>query len=275
MHRYTLIFILLALLSFSPTASWAQRDNSSSSRSSGEEEQQDDSSTETPKTAKALQTSALGNLAAWRHKEAGKELEAARDEFGNTPEFETAWGYLLAEKKKLDPAIEKLTRAEKKATADPAPSYLLGEIQSWKRNKSAAKKAWTTAKNRAAAMLKNSPEDAEANYWMGAALLKLGKISDAGKYLEKARKADYAPAQTYLQVGLYYSAQKKWKDAKQAFDSCIEADNGFAHAYYYRARVLDKLGKKSEMLVDLDRFVKLAPDAREAAAARALLNNGG
>ena len=110
---------------------------------------------------------------------------------------------------------------------------------------------------------------------MGAVLLKLGQIKDAGKYLEKARKSGFSPAQTYFQIGLYESAQKKWKEALKAFNHCLEEDEGFAHAYYYRARIFGKLGKKSEMLVDLDRFLKLAPDAREAGAAKALLNNGG
>lgn len=273
MRPYKTVFIILTLISLIPLHSWAQRNDSSSSRASGE--QQEDTPPPLPKTAAELRLSTLGDLSAWRHKEARKELIATQDEFGSTPEFKTAWGYLLAEEKKLDKAVEALAQTTKANRIDPAPAWLLGEIYSWKKEKSAASKAFKDAKNRAGAILKDRPEDGEANYWMGAALLKLGKIAEAGKYLKKAQAKGFSPALTKLQLGLYFSAQKKWKDAKKAFDECIKTDSGFAHAYYYRARVLDKLGQKSEMLIDLDRFVKLAPDAREAAAAQALLNNGG
>lgn len=276
MRRYMLTIMALTLLSPFSTLIWAQEALPAASAPVVQEQPQSDSPSdeEMPTTADDLRASTLENLGAWRHKEAKKELEATRETLGNTTEFKTAWGYLLAQEKKLDKAIEELSQAAEKFKADPAAPYFLGEIHAWKLEKSAASDAWKDAKNRAEKILKSTPADGEANYWMGATLLKLGKISQAGEYLQKAEKAGYSPALTDLQFGLYYAAQKKWKEAKQAFDQCLKADPGFAHAYYYRARVLDKLGKKSEMLIDLDRFVKLAPDAREAAAARAILNSG-
>jgi regulator of sirC expression with transglutaminase-like and TPR domain len=42
-------------------------------------------------------------------------------------------------------------------------------------------------------------------------------------------------------------------------------------AYYYRGLAYDKLGRKDLMVLDLDRFVKLAPGAPESERARAVL----
>jgi len=273
MRRFSLILLLTGLTILAPLYARAQKDDTQTSRASGNENTPKE--TPIPKTAKALESTALSDLAAWRHAEARKTLKTAKKDFGDTPEFATAWGYLLAEEKNLKVSISTLSDAVERNPTSPIAPYLLGEVHSWKKEKAAAKKAWTIAKQRAAAWLKTDPDNGEANYWMGAVLLKLGKIQDAGKYLEKARKSGFSPALTSFQIGLYESARKKWNEALEAFNHCLEEDGGFAHAYYYRARIFGKLGKKSEMLIDLDRFLKLAPDAREAAAAKALLNNGG
>lgn len=274
-HYYPLITLLSLALTLTGTAS-AQRNASESTRSSQQNpENSAVSDAPSPETAKSLQSSALAGLSAWRHAAVREELEAGRDDFGTTFEFKTAWAYLLAEEKKLDTAIDQLIQVTAADTNDPVAPYYLGEIYSWKRKTTAAREAWEDSKKRSHTVLQKTPEDPEANYWMGAVQLKLGKISESWKYLQKAEKAKFSPALTNLQIGLYYSAGKQWKEAKRAFDRCIEADSGFAHAYYYRARVEGKLGKSSEMLADFDRFIKLAPDAREASVARALLDNAG
>jgi len=49
-------------------------------------------------------------------------------------------------------------------------------------------------------------------------------------------------------------------------------ESGLAYAYYYRGLAAEKLGRKDLLINDLDRFLALAPNAPEAAQARALLN---
>jgi len=258
------VFVLCAVFS---TQAVAQRSGEDSHRE-GEKENAESTA---PKSAAMLRENVLSDLSAWRHKQARKTLEEWKTDFGASQEYKTSWSILLAEEKKLDEAVEGLSRESKALPTDPVAPYYLGEIHSWKRERTDAKKAWEEASKRARNLVKKEPDDPASNFWLGASLLKLGKFDDAEKYLSAALEKGYEPAQTQLQLGLLFSARKKWTEAKDHFDQCIEADSGFAHAYYYRARVYEKLKKKAEMLQDLDRFLKLAPDAREAEVARTLL----
>ena len=79
----------------------------------------------------------------------------------------------------------------------------------------------------------------------------------------------FDPAMTHYQIALAQTYQKKWNEAKTAFDHCLEADNGFAHAYYYRARVFKELGNTEQMLIDLD--MKTKQERKNDPARRAFL----
>jgi tetratricopeptide (TPR) repeat protein len=77
------------------------------------------------------------------------------------------------------------------------------------------------------------------------------------------------------QIGLSYLFDQQWGPARQAFDAAIEDEASFAPSYYWRAMAWDKLGRKDNMLIDLDQFVKLAPDAPDAGKAKAVLSSAG
>jgi len=218
---------------------------------------------------------ALKDLSAWRADAARSRLEQHRPDIGNTIPFKTAWSYLLATEQKLDEATTSLQTATQGDTADPVAPYLLGEVRSWKNQQDAARQAWRKAKTRAQAQLAESPDNARANYWLGATLNRLGEFGNARNHLAKALEKDFSPAMTNYQIGLTWIYEQKWNNAVASFNSCLEADNGFAHAYYYRARAYKALGNTEQMLVDLGRFLDLAPDAREATAARSMLRAGG
>jgi regulator of sirC expression with transglutaminase-like and TPR domain len=61
--------------------------------------------------------------------------------------------------------------------------------------------------------------------------------------------------------------EEKWPDAVAAIDALAAGDPKFAHLYFYRGLAWGKLDRKDKMLVDMDQFVKLAPNAPEAAIA--------
>jgi regulator of sirC expression with transglutaminase-like and TPR domain len=73
------------------------------------------------------------------------------------------------------------------------------------------------------------------------------------------------------QIGLSHAFSGSWEAARNVLGEVVELDPSFAHAYFYRGLSWDKLKRKDNMLVDLDRFVKLADNAPEASTARALL----
>jgi tetratricopeptide (TPR) repeat protein len=79
----------------------------------------------------------------------------------------------------------------------------------------------------------------------------------------------FDPVLVDYQTGLSYILEEKWQLAVESFDKVIAADSKFAHAYFYRGQAFGKLDRKDKMLVDLDLFVKLAPNSPEATIARA------
>jgi len=66
--------------------------------------------------------------------------------------------------------------------------------------------------------------------------------------------------------------KKDFEKAVDAFDRVEQTDRRFAHLYFYRALAWNQLGKKDKMLIDMDQFLKLAPNAPEADQARAFLS---
>lgn len=275
--KYLTTGALSLLLIFSSGTASAQRGGDDTKRPSDEpaEETTTDDPQPTAIPSKVFADGVIRDLSAWRHAAARTELEKKRAEIGETTPYLTAWSYLLATERKLDEAIVSLQTAVHDDSEDPVACFLLGEVRSWKNQRDGANQAWQMARNRANAQLTENPADARARYWLGASQIRLGDFGTAKTNLTQALEAGFSPAMTNYEIGLAETYQKKWNQAKTAFDRCLEADSGFAHAYYYRARIFKELGNTEQMLIDLDRFLTLAPDAREANAARSLLRAGG
>ncbi len=216
----------------------------------------------------------LRDLSGWRRDEARELLAEQKTTFGKTTDYTVADALILAQERKLDKAVTALREAVEADTDDPSAPYFLGEVLSWKKNEG-AEEQWRTAKKRAKAILENDKKNPWALFWQGAALIRLGDYQMAEGKLKKALANGSDPAMTEFQLGLARMYREKWGTAREAFDRCIEADGGYAHAYYYRGRVWEKLGNTEKMLLDMDRFLALAPDAREANAARSILRSGG
>jgi len=217
----------------------------------------------------------LLDLAAWRHDDARTLMEETKAKFGKSTGFEVAWALMLAQERQLDKAATKLNSITRKSSQDPSAPYFLGEILSWQKKRTPATKAWKQARDRAETLVENDAKNGWGWYWRGASQIRLGEYSQAEQYLKKALKNGADRAMTQFQIGLALMYQERWDEARKAFDTCLKADSGFAHAYYYRGRVWQKLKKTEKMLLDMDRFLKLAPDTREANAARSILRAGG
>jgi tetratricopeptide (TPR) repeat protein len=120
-----------------------------------------------------------------------------------------------------------------------------------------------------------TPDDARANFYLGATQVRLKEYAPARTALAKAKEKGFSAAMVDYQVGLSFALEHKWQEAKTALDQSIAANSGFAPAYFYRARVWKELKRTDEMMLDLDRFLKLAPTALEAPIAKSLLAAGG
>jgi tetratricopeptide (TPR) repeat protein len=214
---------------------------------------------------------AISAAVAWKKSTATTILDENMEKLGGKAGFKTAQALVLVIDNKLDQAVPALANAAAADTKDPAPEYYRGEVLFWKKKNDDAKAAWLAAQKRAQALVAAEPENARARYYLGAALIRLNKLSDARTQLAEANNRGYDPKMVNLQIGLSYIFEKKWAEARDALNKVIEADNLCAPALFYRALVWNQLNRKDNMVNDLDQFIKIAPVHPDAETARAML----
>ena len=182
-----------------------------------------------------------------------------------------ALGRLLEQEKKYAESADVLQKAVALAPADPRPSHWLGETLLRARKTAEADAAFRTAAELATKAAEARPADATAFLAKGAALSRLRRYDEAMTALAKARELDGGSAATLYQMGSTRAFQQKWGEAVDLLTQTLAKDSGLALAYYYRGLAQEKLGRKDQMVLDLDRFVKVAATAPEAERAKALL----
>jgi len=230
--------------------------------------------------AESLANHAIADLAAWKNKSARKTLQKGKTKYGSTPEFQTAWALLEIQEgaddnqKKVDKGIKSLTQMTKKTSVDAVATYYRGEVLYQQSKRKEAHSAWRTAAERARELVAADPKDATAQFYLGASLVRAKDFGNARKALKKAKREGFDPAMVQHQVGLSYLFDKQWEKARREFDKGLDIDPRYAPMYFWRAMAWDKLGRKDNMLIDLDQYVKLAPNAPDAGKARALLSAG-
>lgn len=231
--------------------------------------------------AEAVANAAIAQLAGWQNQAARKTLQAKKERFGATPEFKTAWALLEAQesvasnKDTAATAVKTMSQLAKSANVDPVASFWEGELLYLQSKNQEALAAWQKASTRASAIVKNDPTNATAQFYLGAALVRQKKYEPALKALRIAVRGGFDEAMVNHQIGFMYLLQGKWQEAKDAFDVGLRVNPRFAPMYYWRAMAWDKLGRKDNLLLDLDQYVKLAPNGPEAGKARAVLKSSG
>jgi len=226
--------------------------------------------------AETVRDDAISKIVAWRTKSGENSLKK-KARFEDTQPWLTAEGLLMAtygigqDEQLVSQGLQILEVQAKKAPEDPVAEYYRGVVLGWTNQREQATAAWQSAKQRAEALVEKDSKDARAQYYLGASLVQLRKPADAQKALKKAERAKWDKPMVDFQTGLSYMLQENWKAAKDSFDAVHELDPRYAHLYFYRALAWDKLGRKDQMINDMDQFVRLAPNSNEAKTARALL----
>jgi tetratricopeptide (TPR) repeat protein len=153
---------------------------------------------------------------------------------------------------------------------DVDPSFQLAQLGL----ATAALKAGRAAEAAAAAetILAANPVHAQAlriQYNAALALKDEGKIVDA---LVALAAVDVAPARDGLFVlaGVAYDADQTDK-AKERFGRVLKIDPNHARSHYFLGLLLMREGAKGEAKTQLERFLQLAPNDSDAAAAREIL----
>jgi tetratricopeptide (TPR) repeat protein len=228
--------------------------------------------TEQPSAARSLSDRVYALLAGWQLDPAASALNENQQQLGATAEFKGARGLQRAQQGSVDEGLNLLRDAAAAAPADPAPEFYRGEVLYWQKRQAEANRAWQAAVDRAAAIIQSNPGAARAHYYRGAALVRLQRPAEARTALQKARDGGFDGKLVTFQVALSHFVQEQWDLARQHLDTLASLDSRFAPLYFYRGLAWNKLDRKDNMINDLDQFVKLAPNAPDAATARALLS---
>jgi tetratricopeptide (TPR) repeat protein len=110
--------------------------------------------------------------------------------------------------------------------------------------------------------------------WQTAAQLLRATLSGDTAALERARGAASGyPNHPYVQyeLGTALVAQRDFAAAARAFDASTAADPAFSYAYYQAALAYEQLNRNDLVVIRLDMFVRLAPNAPERQRAEAIL----
>jgi tetratricopeptide (TPR) repeat protein len=183
-----------------------------------------------------------------------------------------ALGRVLEQERKYDDAIVQLKKAVELAPANAQDLVYLGEIYVRQR-----KDADVTATFQKIVDLMQPKADADATLWepryyLAVAQMRLKQLDKAPDGFTKALALRPDHAMTYYYFGYCRVLQQKWADAVDEFTKAIEKDQNLAYAYYYRGLAQDKLHKKDQLVIDMDRFYKLAPNTPEAERAKSVLD---
>lgn len=227
--------------------------------------------TAAPPTPSDIARGAGKKLDAYLAKDARAALEPLIPQAATNADVAIAVGRLLEQEKKYDESAVVLKKAAVAAPADARVPLWLGETLLRAKKTADADASFKKAVDLATTAVAAKPDDAVALLVQGTALSRLRRYDEAMVSLTKARDLDGGSPETLYQMGATRAFQQKWADAVTLLTQSLEKDSGTAFAYYYRALAQEKLGKKDQMVLDLDRFVKVAPAAPEADRARALL----
>jgi tetratricopeptide (TPR) repeat protein len=115
----------------------------------------------------------------------------------------------------------------------------------------------------------------DATSWMMIAKLELERAHfDAGKealsHIPEEKLTDPTP---FLNMGILYYNKKRPTDAEEAFTKAIARGPGLAEAYYYRGLARYQAKNPAGAKADLQKFLELDPNGKDAATVKDILRS--
>lgn len=202
----------------------------------------------------------------WEYKtgQARSVLQAVAGQADQNGPVSAALGRVSEQEKKYGEAESRLRKATELSPSDPAAWVYLGEVYLRQRKGGEADAAF-----RKATEVARSKGGGDSSYYLGVAQQRLRQYDEAISTLSGASAPD--PALIPYQIGVTRSFQENWPAALEQLNRAIEMNSRLAYAYYYRGLVQEKLGRKDQLVGDMENFLSLAPDAPEAERAKAIL----
>jgi tetratricopeptide (TPR) repeat protein len=184
------------------------------------------------------------------------------------------WGRMLEQEKKYDEALVQLRKAAELAPANPEVRVWIGEVLMRQKKQGEADASFQKAIDLMTPKVVADVAgiDYDSRYWLGVAQQRKRLFEPAAAAFAKCLEIRPNDLMATYQLGLTRAFQGKWADAVALLTKSLDADPGIAYGYFYRALAQDKLGRKDLLVLDMQRFITLAPNAPEAERAQAVVN---
>jgi len=198
--------------------------------------------------------------------------QAARDRLAgvldeNDPKCLVALGGVLEQEKAYSQAEQKLRRAAELAPESADPWIRLGRTYLHQERQADARAAFQEAARRAQAQVNGNANDPQAWLMLGVAQRQLGQLPAADQSLQRAHDLDPGDPVALFELGALRVEEQKWQPAVDLLTQALSKSSEIAYAYFYRGQAASKINRKDLLVADFERFIAMAPDAPEAAAA--------
>jgi tetratricopeptide (TPR) repeat protein len=117
------------------------------------------------------------------------------------------------------------------------------------------------------------PAEDQIKIAIARACIDLKKYDEAQANLESAKQVNAGNPEAYLFGGKLGVARKDFQAAVPELEKAIRLDPRNAYAHYYAGIAYSNTGRPDKMAEQFQLFLKLAPDAPEAAQVRSLLRS--
>ncbi len=224
-----------------------------------------------PEKSETAAQKALRYAVGWNAEKAKETLETVPTELKSGADYRVASALEPMAEGKLDESLAAVNKTATDLPAAPAPEYYRGEMLYWKGDVKGAEAAWKSTVTKAQAELAKDPNNGWASYYLGTARLQLRQFGPAKDALNAALANGASQPLVRYQLGLLAAGEQRWQDSVDEFTAALTEDSGLAYAYYYRGLAWSKLKKTDQLLLDMDRFLTLAPESPDAVKARSVL----
>ncbi|CAN5486661.1 hypothetical protein BH23ACI1_BH23ACI1_21780 [soil metagenome] len=119
--------------------------------------------------------------------------------------------------------------------------------------------------------LEHSPDNPEVTLLLGNVLLEKGDAEEGRRLLDSVDEDLIKDPATFLNIGIGLMNGGRPKDAIPYFDRAVARFPSHPDSYYFRGLAHLQIGDNGAARADLEKFVRMAPEAPEAETARKIL----
>jgi tetratricopeptide (TPR) repeat protein len=119
--------------------------------------------------------------------------------------------------------------------------------------------------------IEKDPSDVENKLRLGNILMEIGRMDEGRQLLSGVDDSAVKDPAIFVNIGISLMNQNKADEALTFFEKGVKNFPGAGESYYYRALIRLQKGDTAGTKADFSKFLELAPNAPEAAAAKKAL----